>query len=178
MTIKVAASSLVKTSYNFTETTSSTIISQNESISASRAYTYGTGIFEIDGAVKNTGVLPSGGAKIVDVSSMYNVKFGVASIVPFSGIKNVTVYNTSIVKGRDIRIAATGSGAFTNVFNGGSGNLLIKPYSAFSYNDPYNLPVSTGQKNISLFDVSGSGATYEICILGTLNQLAATGVTC
>lgn len=168
MTIVVTASSLVKTSFNFTETQSSTIRSENESVSANRAYTYGSGSFEIDGAVKTTGILPSGGSVILDVTAMSNTSFGITSTVAFSGIKTITVYNTSTVQNRDINIRATGSNAFTNIFNGGSGNLLIKPYSSFTYNDPYKLSTSPTQKNISLFDVSGSGATYEICILGNL----------
>lgn len=168
MTIVVTASSLVKTSFNFTETQSSTIRSENESVSANRAYTYGSGSFEIDGAVKTTGILPSGGSVILDVTAMSNTSFGITSTVAFSGIKTITVYNTSTVQNRDINIRATGSNAFTNIFNGGSGNLLIKPYSSFTYNDPYKLATSPTQKNISLFDVSGSGATYEICILGNL----------
>jgi hypothetical protein len=168
MTIVVTASSLVKTSFNFTETESSTIRSENEAITANRAYTYGSGDFQIDAAIKNTGVLPSGGSVVIDVTAMANTSFGITSTVAFSGIKTVTVYNTSTVKNRDINIRATGSNAFTNIFNGGSGNLLIKPYSSFTYNDPYKLATSSTQKNISLFDVSGSGATYEICVLGNL----------
>ena len=168
MTIVVSASSLVKTSFNFTETQSGTIRSENESVTASRAYTYGSGDFEIDAAVKTTGVLPSGGASIFDLTAMTNTAFGITSTVAFSGVKTVTVFNTSTVKGRDINIRATGSNAFTNLFNGGSGNLLIKPYSSFTYNNPYELQTSSTQKNISLFDVSGSGATYEICVLGNL----------
>jgi hypothetical protein len=169
MTITVSASSLVKTSFNFTETESSTIRSENESVTASRAYTYGSGDFEIDAAVKSTGVLPSGGFVILDITAMTNTSFGITSTVPFSGIKTITIQNTSTVKNRDISIRATGANAFTNLFNGGSGNLLIKPYSSFTYNDPYKLTVSSTQKNISLFDVSGSGATYEVCILGNLS---------
>ena len=168
MTITVTASSLVKTAFNFTETQSGTIRSSNESLTASRAYTYGSGNFEINAGVKNTGVLPSGGATIVDLSSMSSTSFGVTSTIAFTGVKNVTVHNTSTVKNRDINIRATGSNAFTNLFNGGSGNLLIKPYSSFSYSDPYSLAVTGSQKNISLFDVSGSGATYEICVLGNI----------
>jgi hypothetical protein len=169
MTIVVSASSLVKTSFNFTETESSTIRSENEAVTASRAYTYGSGDFEIDAAIKSTGVLPSGGSVVLNLNAMTNTSFGITSTVAFSGIKTVTVYNRSTVKNRDISIRATGSNAFTNLFNGGSGNLLIKPYSSFTYNDPYKLSVSSTQKNISLFDVSGSGATYEICVLGNLS---------
>lgn len=168
MTIVVSASALVKTAFNFTETESGTIRSENESVTASRAYTYGSGNFEIDAAVKSTGVLPSGGAVVLNLNAMTNTSFGVTSTVAFSGIKTVTVYNTSTVQNRDINIRATGSNAFTNMFNGGSGNLLIKPYSSFTYNDPYKLAVSSTQKNITLFDVSGSGATYEICVQGNL----------
>jgi hypothetical protein len=168
MTIKVTASSQVKTTYNFTETSSTSVRSNMETVNSAPSYTYGSGNLEINAGVKNTGVLPSGGATIVDLQHMSNTTFGVTSTVAFTGVKNVTVYNTSTVQNKDINIRATGSGAFTNLFNGGSGNLLVKPYSSFSYSDPYSLTVTGSQKNISLFDVSGSGATYEICILGTI----------
>jgi hypothetical protein len=168
MTIKVVASSQVKTTYNFTETSSTSVRSNLETVNSAPAYTYGSGNFEINAGVKNTGVLPSGGATIVDLASMSSTSFGIISTVAFTGVKNVTVYNTSTVQNRDINIIATGSNAFTNLFNGGSGNLLIKPYSSFSYSDPYGLAVTGSQKNISLFDVSGSGATYEICVLGNI----------
>lgn len=168
MTIKVVASSQVKTTYNFTETSSTSVRSNLETVNSAPAYTYGSGNFEINAGVKNTGVLPSGGATIIDLASMSSTSFGITSTVAFTGVKNVTVYNTSTVQNRDINIGATGSNAFTNLFNGGSGNLLIKPYSSFSYSDPYSLAVTGSQKNISLFDVSGSGATYEICVLGNI----------
>ena len=168
MTIKVTASSQVKTTYNFTETSSTSVRSNLETVNSAPAYTYGTGNFQINAGVKNTGVLPSGGATIVNLASMSGLAFGITSTVAFTGIKNVTVHNTSTVQNRDINIRATGSNAFTNLFNGGSGNLLIKPYSSFSYSDPYSLAVTASQKNISLFDVSGSGATYEICVLGNI----------
>ena len=168
MTIKVTASSQVRTTYNFTETSSTSVRSNLETVNSSPSYTYGTGVFEINAGIKNTGVLPSGGATIVDLQSMSSTAFGVTSTVAFTGVKNVTVYNTSTTQGRDINIRATGSNAFTSLFNGGSGNLLIKPYSSFSYSDPYGLTVTGSQKNLSLFDVSGSGATYEICVLGNI----------
>ena len=168
MTIKVVASSQVKTTYNFTETSSTSVRSNLETVNSAPAYIYGSGNFEINAGVKNTGVLPSGGATIIDLASMSSTSFGITSTVAFTGVKNVTVYNTSTVQNRDINIRATGSNAFTNLFNGGSGNLLIKPYSSFSYSDPYSFAVTGSQKNISLFDVSGSGATYEICVLGNI----------
>jgi hypothetical protein len=169
MAITVSASALAKTSFNFTDTSDGTVKSSNESVTSSRAYTYGTGVFQINAAVKNSGVLPSGGTTIFNIAAMTGVMLGLSTSIPFSGIKNITVRNTSTASGVDINIRTTGSNAFTNIFNGGSGNLLIKPYSSFSYNDPYGLRTSTTQRNISLVDVSGSGATYEICVMGTLS---------
>ena len=61
---------------------------------------------------------------------------------------------------------STSSNACTNLFNGGSGNLLVKPYSGFTYNDPYDgFVVSTSQRYVYLDDL-GSGVTYKIFVLG------------
>jgi hypothetical protein len=168
MGIVVTAKALVNTNYNFTETELGTIRSDSESATKSRDYTYGSGNFKITGAVKQTGVLPSGGIVTINFNAVSKEFIEYSGTVGFSGVKNFTVVNESTVQGRDIAVRATGTGAFTNLFNGGSGNLLVKPYSCFTYNDPYGLRTSPTQRNIQLFDVSGSGAAYSLVILGDL----------
>ena len=65
-------------------------------------------------------------------------------------------------------ITTNGTSPMSGLFNESSGNLKIRPYSSFSYNDPYgDLRTSETHKNIQLNDL-GSGALYSMVILGDL----------
>jgi len=76
------------------------------------------------------------------------------------------VYNESTTEGYDFAVQATGTNACKNLFNGGSGNLLVKPYSAFTYNDPFTgASVGSSQRYVQLAD-QGSGVTYRLIVLG------------
>lgn len=169
MTVSVVASALAKSQYSFTDSETSTIRSDNETVLSNCAYTYGTGNFEIDVGVKQTGTLPSGGSVTIDLTSMSKEFMDYTATVRFSGVKNLCISNASTVEGRDISVRATGSNAFTSMFNGGSGNMLVKPYSSYVYNDPYGTRTSSTKKTLTLFDVSGSGASYVIGVLGNLS---------
>lgn len=134
------------------------------------SFTEGTGVFQINAAVKATGLIPSGATVQIDLTSLSRTQFGVSYTVPFSGIKAIQVSNLATSSGLDLNIRATGSNAFTNLFNGGSGNLLIKPYSAFAYCDPYGaLRTSSTQKNIQIRNTSNSGVSYSVTVMGTLS---------
>jgi len=138
--------------------------------SAVANFTYGTGISQVNAIIKATGILSSGQTTVLDLTALSRVQLGISYTVPFSGIKAIQVNNLAAASGLDINIRATGSNAFTNLFNGGSGNLLIKPYSAFAYSDPYgSLRTSPTQKNISLRNTSNSGVSYSITVMGTLS---------
>lgn len=136
-----------------------------ESISS---FTEGTGTFQINGVVKATGIISSGATAQIDLTSLSRTQFGVTYTVPFSGIKAIQISNLSTSSGLDINVRATGSNAFTNLFNGGSGNLLIKPYSAFAYCDPYgSLRTSPTQRLLQLRNTSNSGVPYSVTVMGT-----------
>ena len=157
---------------NFSETENDVIVSTNaiheQSISS---YSYPTGVTigssEADLSVKQTGILDSGGYINLNLTSIEKDSFNVDGVADFSGVRFLGIVNDSTASGYDINITATGSNAFTDLFNGGSGNLLIKPSSFFAYNDPYgSLRTSTSSKNIQINDVGGSGASYTAVILG------------
>lgn len=141
----------------------------NDNDQAIANFTYGSGVSQIDAAIKATGLIPSGGTQQLDLTSISRTLFGVTYTVPFSGIKAIQVNNLATSSGLDLNIRATGSNAFTNLFNGGSGNLLIKPYSAFAYSDPYgSLRTSPTQRLISIRNTSNSGVNYSVTVMGTL----------
>jgi hypothetical protein len=141
----------------------------NDKDEVTAAFTYGSGISQINAAIKATGVIPSGSTVQLDLTNLSRTQFGVSYTVPFSGIKAIQFNNLATASGQDINIRATGVNAFTNLFNGGSGNLLIKPYAAFAYADPFgSLRTSSSQRLVSLRNVSSSGVPYSVTVMGTL----------
>ena len=182
MSKSLNASILANFSINFTETEDNVTVGSDvinkQSISS---YSYPTGVTigssEANLSVKQTGVLDSGSSVNIDLTSVEKQVFNAGSscggvgagsvAAQFSGVRFIGVVNDSTASGYDISITATGSNPFTDLFNGGSGNLLIKPSSFFAYNDPYgSLRTSTSSKNIQINDVGGSGANYTAIILG------------
>lgn len=172
MSISLNASILSSFNINFSETKDNVITSTdiiNKQIISS--YTYPTGVSigpsEANLSVQQTGVLSSGGYVNIDLTSIEKDAFNVDGVAQFSGVRFIGIVNDSTPSGYNISVTATGSNAFTPLFNGGSGNLLINPMSAFSYNHPYgSLRTSTSSKDIQLNDVGGSGASYSVIVLG------------
>jgi hypothetical protein len=170
MTITVSAKALVNAQFNFTESVSGKVTSDNVSLVSNCPFTYGSGNLEINAAVNSTGVLPSGGSVILNMRAITKNYFDLTSTVGFSGVKVICVANLATTSGIDIKIVATGVDGLTGLFNGGSGNLLIKPYGAFNYSDPYSgIRTSSTNAKLTLTDVSGSGASYSVAILGNLS---------
>lgn len=169
MAITLTANSLGTTKFVFVETSGGKIISDNQTLLSNCEYTYGSGNFQVNGGVSTSGVLPSGGTTVINFQSISKTQFGVTTTVPFSGIKNLLITNNATTSGCDFAVRATGTGAFTDLFNG-SGNLTVKPYSSYTYNDPYGGARTSGSQNrIQLVDIGGSGCPYSISILGSLS---------
>ena len=166
MALTISSSVSVTANFSLTETDSGESISLSDSRSSSTSYTYGSGNNQITNAVSVTGQLSSGGFVSIDLYSLSQTTFGSTQSIQFTGIKHFNVFNTSTTAGYDFFVRATGTNACTNLFNGGTGNLIVKPYSSFCYNDPYSgFVVSTGQRYIHLND-GGSGVAYKLIVLG------------
>lgn len=164
----VTAKGFVQLQTNFTDAVTGTIVADNSATQNVLNMTYGAAGLLIDAAVTNTGILASGQTLTINLQSLTKTFLGYTSTVVLSGIKGFCVANLATASGQDINVRATGTNAFTNLFNGGSGNLLIKPYSAFIYTDPYKTPVATGQKNVQLVNVSNTGIPYSYTVAGNL----------
>ena len=165
--------------YSFSEDNSQSKDVNSDAITSS--YTYGSGVFKANVAFDTTGLLPSGGGITFDLTSLQKDTFGTTGIVSFSGVKFISVINNSVVNtgiwgtgqttfsGWDFTVTTTGVTPISGLFNESSGNLQVRPYSYFSYNDPYgDLRTSETHKNLQLNDSGGSGALYSISILGDL----------
>jgi len=166
MSLTISATSNNGLSFTLTDTNNGRTISNSDTKTTSVSYIYGTGNNQITNAVAITGVISSGSSSQIDLYSMPQATYNSTQSVAFTGIKNVSFFNTSTGNGYDFIIQATGSDACTNLFNGGSGNLMIKPYGVFSYSDP-NTGVSITSSNRYVYlDDQGNGASYKVIVLG------------
>lgn len=166
MSLSISASMNHASSFTLIDSNGNRSISIADAGSAGSSYTYGNGNNQVTNAVAVTGLLGSGLSSQIDLYALNQATFGSNQTIQFTGIKNISIYNTSSTEGYDFLIAATGSNACTNLFNGGSGNLKVKPYSSFLYNDPYTgFVVSSSQRYLYINDI-GSGCTYKITVLG------------
>lgn len=147
--------------------TGSTIQSESAKLNYSTTLTDGTGSRQINYGVVASGILPSGGKQYFNFSGLEKVIFDLSLTVQFSKIKGIVVENRETVYGWDINIHATGSNALTEIFNGGSGNLLIKPYATYQYADPISGAIVDGSnRELTLEDVCGSGAEWRMVVVG------------
>lgn len=166
MSINISSSVGQTVSFSLSETNGEEVLALNDSASEFRTYLYGTGVDQVTNIVSITGTIPSGGTVSFDLFSLPQTTFKYTQNVEFTGVKYFSVFNTDSTHGYDMNITATGSNACTNLFNGGSGNLVIKPDSTFSYNDRHDgFEVSSSQRYVYLDD-AGSGVSYKLFVLG------------
>ena len=167
MTI-IQAKTLAQIQYSVYENVGGLYRSDSDSTQYFSEYTYGSGSFQVNSIVKNTGVIASGSNLSINFGSYTTNYFGATGVINYQRIKSIIISNTSTSSGVDLNIRATGTNAATGFFNGGSGNLVIKPYSSFIYNDPYDgVNVSTLNK-IQLHNVASTSgvASYSITVMG------------
>lgn len=164
----IQAKTLAQVSYTFTETTTNRSITDSDSYQNASNYTFSSsgGDFTVNNVARATGQLPSGGVVNIDTTAFAVEALGNSYNINFTGVKSIVIQNNSTVQGFDFNVAATGSNALTELFNGGSGNIIVKPYSSYITNDPYiGLISDSSNKFISIMD-GGSGCLYNISIAG------------
>ena len=157
--------------YTTTEikTNGQTSRSESDKTNFSFAFGYGSGTGNINFATKVEGTLSSGSSQIFDLTAIPKSSFGSSYDVELNDLKTIQVYNSSSISGYDISLRATGANAFTNLFNGGTGNNIVKPMSSYQYSDPYDgLDVNASNKYLYIHDQGGSGASFQIIVGGIL----------
>tara|TARA_R100000005_G_C4995849_1_gene202715 strand:+ start:493 stop:1008 length:516 start_codon:yes stop_codon:yes gene_type:complete len=170
MAINTTANLSVDTTYNQKDTSTSVSDSRTGNLGYTSSLTSGTGSLQIDAVFNlDTYAIVSGDELSLDLTSLSQPMLGATLDVSFNNLKSIAIRNTSTTVGEDISIRATGSNAFTAPFNGGSGNLLVKPASSYIYSDPYTgATVDSSNKN---FQITNEGT-------GTINiNIVAVGVT-
>ena len=141
--------------------------SESSSLNYTRNLSNGTGVLQCNYGVIQSGVLPSGGDQFFDFTALEKNVLNLNANVNFSRIKGIIVENRSTTLGYDINIHATGANAFDEIFNGESGNVLVKPYGSYIYTDAINgAVVDSSNRHLTLNDVSGSGANWTLVVVG------------
>jgi hypothetical protein len=169
MTKTINATAVGKINYSYTDSTSTRSVVDSNSADNKATFTYGTGNLQVNMVARATGILSSGGTTTIDVTALSVNPLGVDYNVDFSGIKSIVISNDSTVEGYNFTVAATGSNGLTDMFNGGSGNLSLKPYGSYIYTDPFaGITVSPTNKDIQLID-GGSGVQYSVTVLGIVS---------
>ena len=87
--------------------------------------------------------------------------------VPMSNLKSVIVRNSSSTTGEDVLVRATGSNALTEIFNGGSGDLSVKPSTTYMYSDPYTgATINSSNKNFQILNDGTGTISIDVIVIG------------
>lgn len=142
--------------------------SRQGSISYSQSVTEGTGELQINSvySLQSQQIDPSASYSL-DFTNVTQSIVGGSMTLSFNNIKSICVHNAATVTGEDLSARATGSNAFTAPFNGGSGDILVKPVSAYSYSDPYTgATVDGSNKNFQVHNNGTGTGTFSVIVVG------------
>jgi hypothetical protein len=86
--------------------------------------------------------------------------------INFTTVKAIGVFNEAEVYGRDIAVQATGNG-LTDIFNGGTGNILVKPQGVYQHFDVISgISITAGNSDLQLLNLSATGVTVSYTVVG------------
>jgi len=133
----------------------------------SYTFTNGTGSGNADYAVIISGTLASGAKTSLDFGALPKDLLDASDTIGFDQLKYLMVKNNSTGYGQNLNIHATGDLALTEIFNGGSGNLVINPYAAHQYGDPISgVVVSQYNKELTLMNAGTSDIVWSAVVVG------------
>ena len=128
-------------------------------------------------------ILASGAVLNLDFNNLSQPIWGSNFSVAFTGVKSLAIYNHNTGVGEQVVLRASGSNPLDEMFNGGSGNILIKPSSSYIYSDPnHGLLVDSSNKNIYISNTTdimppynGNGSPHSTGVIITVVAVGVTG---
>ena len=136
------------------DTESTSLDNRQGSLTYSHSLTSGTGSNNINSVGK-------------DFTNLSQSIVGGSMTVPMSNLKSVIVRNSSSTTGEDVLVRATGSNALTEIFNGGSGDLSIKPSTTYMYSDPYTgATINSSNKNFQILNDGTGTISIDVIAIG------------
>jgi hypothetical protein len=150
------------------DTKSTSLDNRQGSLSYSQSLSSGTGSTKVNSVYSSfSHSLTSGSELSLDFSSLSQDIAGGSMSISMNNLKSVVVYNSSTSAGEDVLVRATGSNALTEVFNGGSGNLSVKPSATYMYSDPYTgAVVDSSNKNFQIANNGTGTILIDIIAVG------------
>lgn len=165
-------------SYTITDTVDNNTQRYSNSLGYGLTYNYGTGDpsgsvnSQVNAFAKNTGLLTASSSEQIDFTALNQSNLGSAYTIDYTYIKGLVIENRSTGTGDIIYLIASGSNAFTNLFNGGSGNIKINPSSTYMYTDPFKqTPVTSTNKFLYLDNRGSSSIDYAMITVGVSTGL-------
>lgn len=150
------------------DTESTSVDNRQGSLSYSQSLTSGTGSTNINSVYSSfSHSIGVGSGLYLDFTNLSQNIVGGSMTISMNNIKSIVVRNSSSITGEDILIQATGSDPLTGIFNGGSGNLCVKPSATYMYSDPYTgALVSSSTKNFQIMNDGTGTISVDIIAVG------------
>lgn len=166
--MSITTTSIISSDISFTMIDSgSNSQTETATLNYSQTLENGSGSLQANYGVITSGTLPSGGKEYLDFRSLTKTVFNADTTIQFSKIKSIVIENRSTAYANDITVAASGANALTELFNGGSGNVRVKPYAVYQYSDPISgVTVDATNKDLRIDDVDGSGVNWRLIVVG------------
>lgn len=147
-------------------------------------YNYGTGIPDtgsiqysrVNLFVHSSGHISGGEQVAIDFTSYNKYTLGSNYTLDFDELKGIVIENQNSGTGEILHVVATGTNAFTNIFNGGSGNLAINPLGTYMYTDIHGTDVTTTNKMFYINNYTSTGIDYAMIVVGVDTGLLSESI--
>jgi hypothetical protein len=137
------------------------------SVTSELSLIYGTGLSQCDAIFHDVIELPANSSISLDFTDLTRVLFDQEGTLNFNKVRGICVKNQSEDSIGIVNVLATGSNAFTDPFNGGSGNIPVYPTTSFLLsNTILGWDSGPGHRHISVANPSATGVTIEIAVVG------------
>jgi hypothetical protein len=126
----------------------------------------GTGANQANYGVYNQVELDVGEKAYLNFQSLTKPILDAETTISFSTVKALGIFNEESNYGRDVSVQATGNG-LTDIFNGGTGNVLIKPKGVYQYFDIISgIDISASNRDLQIANMSATGITVSYSVIG------------
>ena len=117
---------------------------------------------------KSTGTLAAGANLEIDLSGFIHQKIDGTTVTRIFSHVNSFLFESSNATGVSdvLVVGTTGTNAFVDMFNGGSGSLRVTPYSSFLYTDYYGTPVTHDSRLVGVRNTAGRTLNYRYMAIG------------
>ena len=138
------------------------------SVSYSKSLNAGIGSLQINSIYNvQAGQINPSASYSIDFNDLSQSTVGGSMNISFNNIKSLCITNHSTIIGEDLEVRAIGSNTFTEPFNGGAGNILIKPSASYMYSDPYTgATVNSSNKNFQIYNAGTGTGTFTLVAVG------------